>query len=342
MALRPRGRPPNRGTRQQRNEAFKLIRRLGPHIGLPTLRGQGTGLCRAELHEMLARYRGVWRRKQRTWMTRLHWNTPGSVWAMDFTQPDCPVDGVFDRVLAVRDLASGYVLLAKPCTSENSETVLQSLAALFTQYGPPLVLKSDNGPAFREQRVKTLLDEKLVLPLFSPAYWPRYNGACEAGMGSLKQRVKYLADLNVRPLVWTSDDLEHARHQANETSRPRGWNKPTPAEAWQCRTPLDEQQRRLFSTTYRQCLAVVCAAHDGLNSTGADAVSAPATTPDDIGTGAGEKESPAPGAADALTHFERSKLDRAAISRALCKCGFLSYRRRRFTPPVRPGSAAKI
>lgn len=350
VALRPRGRPPNRGTRQQRNEAFKLIRRLGPHIGMPTLRGQGTGLCAAELREMLGRYRCVWQRKQTKWMTRLHWNTPGSVWAMDFTQPDCPVDGQFNRVLVVRDLASGYVLLTQPCVSENSAVVLASLGTLFQQHGAPLVLKSDNGSAFGEQGVQALLHENLVLPLFSPAYYPRYNGACEAGMGSFKKRVKYLAELDVRPLAWTSDDLEHARSQANETARPRGWNKPTPAEAWQCRTLVSAKQRHLLVSTYRQSLAVACAASSGLNSAGADVVSAPTTTPDDIGTGAGGKDPPAPGAADAqplaqldkLSHFERGKLDRAALGRALCVCGFLCSWRRRFTPPIRPGSAARI
>jgi hypothetical protein len=43
------------------------------------------------------------------------------------------IDGRFPYLLAVRDLASGYVL-----------------AQLFAQYGPPLLLKLDNGSAFRD------------------------------------------------------------------------------------------------------------------------------------------------------------------------------------------------
>jgi hypothetical protein len=42
--------------------------------------------------------------------------------------------------------------------------------------GPPLVLKSDNGSAFASQEVQLLLDRNSVIPLFSPPYWPRYNG----------------------------------------------------------------------------------------------------------------------------------------------------------------------
>jgi hypothetical protein len=37
----------------------------------------------------------------------LHWTVPGSVWAMDFAEPPAPVDGVYDYLFSVRDLASG-------------------------------------------------------------------------------------------------------------------------------------------------------------------------------------------------------------------------------------------
>ena len=34
------------------------------------------------------------------------------MWAMDFTQLDAPIDGCFSHALVVRDLASGYLLMA--------------------------------------------------------------------------------------------------------------------------------------------------------------------------------------------------------------------------------------
>jgi hypothetical protein len=36
---------------------------------------------------------------------------------------------------------------------------------------------------------------------------PRYNGACEAGIGAAKRRTEYSAARHDRLLDWTSDDL---------------------------------------------------------------------------------------------------------------------------------------
>ena len=52
----------------------------------------------------------------------------------------------------------------------------------------PLVLKSDNGPAFVSAEVRAVLAERGVVALYSPPYWPRYNGAIEAGIGALREK----------------------------------------------------------------------------------------------------------------------------------------------------------
>jgi transposase InsO family protein len=56
-------------------------------------------------------------------MRTLHWQQPGSVWAIDFTEPALPVEGCFGQVLAVHDLASGYQLLWLATTDESELTV---------------------------------------------------------------------------------------------------------------------------------------------------------------------------------------------------------------------------
>ena len=55
-------------------------------------------------------------------------------------------------------------------------------------HGPPLVVKSDNGSVFGAPAMETLLHDFGVLHLFSPPGTPSYNGAIEAGIGSLKAR----------------------------------------------------------------------------------------------------------------------------------------------------------
>src|SRR5262249_36803615 len=136
----------------------------------------------------LRRYRRIWRRRRRLLLHRLHWRRPGTVWAIDFTEPQQPIDGCYPRLLAVRDLASGYQLLWLPVADESEDTAIPALQALFRQHGAPLVLKSDNGSAFIGERLALLLQSLQILPLFSPPRLPSYNGSCEAGIGSMKTR----------------------------------------------------------------------------------------------------------------------------------------------------------
>jgi len=65
-------------------------------------------------------------------------------------------------------------------------------------------------------------DRWQVFALLSPPRLPRYNGAVEAGNGSVKTRVRQEAARHGRIGCWTSDDLEAARLQANLTARPWG------------------------------------------------------------------------------------------------------------------------
>jgi transposase InsO family protein len=94
----------------------------------------------------------------------LHWHRPGAVWAMDHTEPPCAVDGRWRHILAVRDLASRMQLGWIPVTSEDAHEACQALEGLFRRYGPPLVLKSDNGSAFISDDTRKLLMRWDVAP----------------------------------------------------------------------------------------------------------------------------------------------------------------------------------
>ena len=247
------GRPTQRSPRVQRQQVLELLAELGPGLGVPTLRECFPHLGRAELADLLARYRRLWRQRNGQVLRRLHWEAPGTVWAVDFTEAPAPVDGLFPYLLAARDLASGQQLLWQPLAAATAQEVVGALGSLFAEHGPPLVLKSDNGSAFCAGAVQAVLAGAGVIPLFSPPYWPRYNGSVEAGIGSLKSRTERQAVLAGRPGQWSGLDAEAARQEANATARPRGPAGPTPEQLWQGRPPISARQREQFGASVARC-----------------------------------------------------------------------------------------
>jgi transposase InsO family protein len=228
-----------------------LLGLLGPRVGVPTLQALCREMPRRELRDLLRRYRRAWRRRRRLLTRRLHWTRPGSVWAIDFAEPPQAVEGCYGRLLAVRDLASGCQLLWLPVPDESAASAGAALVALFREHGAPLVLKSDNGSAFIAEETGALLAGWGVAQLFSPPRLPRYNGSCEAGIGSMKARTYHEAARGGRPGEWTCEDAEAARLQANQTARPWGAFGPTPAEAWDGRQRLGAAERSAFAAAVR-------------------------------------------------------------------------------------------
>ena len=67
---------------------------------------------------------------------------------------------------------------------ESADFVVGTLLILFLRFGPPLVLKADNGSAFDNDQVRGLLAAWGVTLLLSPVRRPQYNGSIEAANGS--------------------------------------------------------------------------------------------------------------------------------------------------------------
>ena len=242
----PLGRPAARSERTRRTEVLALLTEVGPGIGLPALQAHFGDLARAELRDLLHRYRRVWVRRYRQTLHVLHWQRPGTVWAMDFAVPPVPVEAGAAALLAVRDLASGQQLLWQPAAEATAEAAAEALTMLFTIHGAPLVLKTDNGSACRAAPTQEVLERWGIKALFSPPRRPSYNGSIEAGIGSLKVRTALAATRHGHPEWWTWDDVEEARLQANALARPRGPHGPTPEEMWAGRSPLTEEYRATF------------------------------------------------------------------------------------------------
>jgi transposase InsO family protein len=303
LRVHPLGRPILRSSRHDRNAVLELLGELGPHTGVPTLRECFPHMPRAELDDLLKRYRRLCRKRDQHACHVLYWQTPGTVWAMDFSEAPQPIDNLYPYLLGVRDLASGQQLLWLPVATATAAETRSALEPLFVLHGPPLVLKSDNGSPFLADDTLDFLEAYQVLPLFSPPRTPRYNGAIEAGIGSLKTRTERHATANGRATFWSHSDAEAARLEANATARPKGPTGPTPDELWAARKILTAEERTLFQDSVHQQRT------DGRLKEG------------------WPTEGPLQ-AKDART------VDRQAIRRALEEHGYLLYSRRQLPLPI--------
>lgn len=238
-----RGRKPKDVPRERRQALLAAMVGLGPHAGVPTLRGLFPEVAYRRIGRMKQRLARVFERRGRWRLRRLDWLRSGAIWATDFTKPKAGLWQGNDRLLLVRDLGSDAQLAAVACKGEKAKTVCAVLLTLFVLFGPPLAIKKDNGSAFKSQCTQGLLAEHDVTPLFSPAYTPEYNGACERSGGCFKQRVAHVAGCADR---WTEQDVDDALWLANTTARPRGARGATPAEAFAERTAVTKAEREAF------------------------------------------------------------------------------------------------
>src|SRR5262249_10823078 len=154
MKLEPRGRPVDQADREVRQDVLLIFTLMGPSVGLPTLQEIFPDVARSQLVELQRRYRFACMKNRRVSLHALNWTRPGAVWATDFSESPFRIDGAYDRLFAVTDLASRKKLEALPVTNEDATTARHSLEALFLQHGAPLVLKADNGSAFVSKDVR--------------------------------------------------------------------------------------------------------------------------------------------------------------------------------------------
>lgn len=248
----PLGAPATIATPTERREISDFMDLWGHTVGVPTLQNHFPGLPKGELARLLALHR--WRRYRDDRLQSYcacTWTRLGSVWAIDYTKPPVAIDGEFLHLLCVRDLASGCMLLALPCRHADADTTVAALVRLFAELGTPLVLKSDNGSHFVAGVVRDLLVQHGVTLLLSPPETPRYNGACEAGLGALKTRTHHLAARDGDPATWTCNQVEAARLQANRIDVQR--LGATPEQRFASRSPIGDAERQQFLEAVATC-----------------------------------------------------------------------------------------
>jgi len=302
-STRPVGRPPATLDAETERQARAFLERYGAGTGAPRLCGQFPSASPRALLRMLKQFRRERVRGRTEVATTLTWTKPGTVWAIDYTAPPKPVDGVHPSILSVRDLASGKHLVAEPVAAATAETTCSVLESAIAEHGAPLVLKHDNGSHFTAALVAATLVPHGVVSLPSPVRRPGYNGSCEAGIGALKLRVSREAARNGRFGYWTSDDVVAACELGNATARPWGPRRVTPDEAWATRRELRPGERDAFLDVVR------CSERDVRRERGCA----------DMPAGRNEQNS----------------IKREAVRRALVASGLLFVQRRRVRLPIK-------
>ena len=202
------------------------------------------GISRRELLDFKRRLGIHWRRWIASLWLELSWLRPGSVWAVDLARPPIPIGGTMEQIVAIRDLSSHYQLAWMPVANGRAAVTMAVWKAVGELHGYPLVRKNDNGKTFIpwERELAKVAPPQVVL--WSPPRTPRYNGAIEAGIRWMKERTETAAAMAEHPGIWTPEDCDWARQQANRLARPWGHGGPTPQEVWESRVPIPEEERR--------------------------------------------------------------------------------------------------
>jgi transposase InsO family protein len=142
-------------------------------------------ISRRDLQMLTRTMRRELAHQHRADLRHIIWKIPGLVWSLDDAELARFARGKL-HLHQVQDLASRYKFT--PWVGERvlGETVAGHLEHLFLRYGPPLVLKRDNGSNLNQHAVDALLARYLVIPLNSPPHYPPYNGGIERAIREMK------------------------------------------------------------------------------------------------------------------------------------------------------------
>jgi transposase InsO family protein len=161
-------------------------------------------ISRRGVAEMAARERAKRNLERRQVCKHVTWKEPNLAWAIDATERGKDQQGERLHVHAVQDLCTKYRFEPLVATECKGEAVALHLEKLFQKYGPPLFLKRDNGSPLNHAAVDRVLADNGVVPLNSPAYYPKYNGAVEKGIREMKEA---LGECLPQAVTWQPEQI---------------------------------------------------------------------------------------------------------------------------------------
>ena len=133
--------------------------------------------------ERMVRQCSVCKRKRFRGDESVHkWPTANPFERLHMDWADIPSVGT---VLIIVDAGSGWIE-AFPTKNRSSETVIKCLRTVFTRFGIPVTLVSDNGKEFTSRDLNLWLERQGVNKLESPPYFPQANGLAERAVRTVK------------------------------------------------------------------------------------------------------------------------------------------------------------
>lgn len=173
--------------------------------GAPALYREHQGaISRREMARLVAEERGRQEKLRRGNYRRVDWHVPNTAWAIDATERGRDQSGRKLYVHAVQDLCSRYRFAPLVALESKGAAIAAHLETLFTRHGAPLFLKRDNGSPLNAIEVDEVLARHGVIPLNSPARYPRYNGAIERGIREIQEA---LGECLVEPKRWQPNSV---------------------------------------------------------------------------------------------------------------------------------------
>ena len=88
--------------------------------------------------------------------------------------------------LVVGDYFSKYLIVRK-IPNSSTYLVIKELGVIFTEFGCPFVLKSDNGPCYTSREFHDFLEFYKIYHITSSPHYPQSNGFAEALVGISKK-----------------------------------------------------------------------------------------------------------------------------------------------------------
>jgi len=168
--------------------------------GTTELQAQHQGvISRRDFARLVAAERGRKNTVRRQVCKHVTWHAPNVAWAIDATERGRDRRGRKLYVHAVQDLCTRFRFAPLAALESKGPAVAAHLKKLFRRHRPPLFLKRDNGSPLNHAAVDAVLADYGVIPLNSPAHYPRYNGAIEKGIREMKAA---LGECLVQPKLW--------------------------------------------------------------------------------------------------------------------------------------------
>lgn len=148
-------------------------------------------LSPATLNRLKKRLQGEISEKKLHIPVKYEFINPNDAWSMDFLEFQWGVYTIY--ILTVLDDNSRYVLNWSITTNQTTEVAINLLQETFSLHGAPDLIKTDNGPPFREE-FASFLEGFQIEHFPSPYYCPGYNGKTERQNKELRFAVNKAAN----------------------------------------------------------------------------------------------------------------------------------------------------